>query len=236
VNTDGAVSIVDLTGSKDYDPPVTAGQAVYSKRVLRLVYDVLVHGISNPLIWRSPTQRLVRLYDQHVSANHLEVGVGTGYLLDRCHFPTADPAIALADLNPNTLEVASHRIRRYPRQTLYRWNAFAPLSIGRTFDSVGLTYVLHCLPGTMDDKAVVFEHLRKVMAPDAVLFGATLLHNEFLRSYPPAKGLAALYNRKGIFSNQQDSLPGLQSALGRTFSDPQIEVVGCVATFVARCT
>ena len=62
------------------DEQVTAGQAVYSKRVLR-IYDFVVLGVSNRFIWKCPTQRLEQHYNQHITANHLDVGVGTGYFL-----------------------------------------------------------------------------------------------------------------------------------------------------------
>lgn len=74
---------------------VTAGQAVYTKRTLAL-YDILVLGISNRLIWKCPTARLVDHYNTHLTANHLDVGVGTGYFLDRCRFPSATPQIGRA--------------------------------------------------------------------------------------------------------------------------------------------
>jgi hypothetical protein len=72
---------------------VAAGHAVYTKRMLG-IYDFLVLGLSNRLIWRCPTQRLIEHYNRHVTSNHLDVGVGTGYFLDRCRFPSAAPRVA----------------------------------------------------------------------------------------------------------------------------------------------
>lgn len=68
------------------DEQALAGQAIYTKSVLA-IYDFWVHGISNHLIWRCPAMHLQALYDRHVSLNHMDVGVGTGYFLDRCSFP-----------------------------------------------------------------------------------------------------------------------------------------------------
>ena len=75
---------------------VAAGHAVYTKRMLG-IYDFLMLGLSNRLIWRCPTQRLVEHYNRHVTANHLDVWVGTGYFLDRCRFPSNPPRVALMD-------------------------------------------------------------------------------------------------------------------------------------------
>lgn len=74
-----------------------AGQAVYTKRVLH-VYDLFVLGFSNRFVWRCPTPALLAHYDRHVTANHLDVGVGTGYFLDRCHFPSAAAGVDGATL------------------------------------------------------------------------------------------------------------------------------------------
>jgi hypothetical protein len=75
-----------------------AGQAVYSPMVLH-TYDWLVLGLSNHRLWMCPTQELRRLCDRNVSARHLDVGVGTGYFLDKARWPVPKPKITLLDLN-----------------------------------------------------------------------------------------------------------------------------------------
>ncbi|MBI2477144.1 MAG: class I SAM-dependent methyltransferase [Planctomycetia bacterium] len=152
-----------------------AGQAVYTPRMLRL-YDLLVLGVSNRFIWKCPTARLLQLYNDNVSNNHLDVGVGTGYYLDRCRFPSDQPRITLLDMNPNCLRAAADRISRYS-PTCVEGNLFEPLNLSDAkFDSIGLNYVLHCLPGNMQDKLVAVKHLADLLAPGGVLFGSTLLH------------------------------------------------------------
>src|SRR5579871_5854730 len=89
-----------------------AGAAVYSKRILS-VYDVLVLSISNTLAWRCPSARILDFYNHNISANHLDIGVGTGYFLDKCEFPSATPRLALLDLNPNSLSASARRLVRY---------------------------------------------------------------------------------------------------------------------------
>lgn len=218
-----------MTFSKEQ---VEAGQAVYTRQTLPL-YDFIVLGMSNRFIWNCPTQRLLNHYNQQVTENHLDVGVGTGYFLDQCHFPSLTPRVALMDLNADTLEFASQRISRYQPET-YRRNVLEPIPLNaELFDSVGINYLLHCLPGTVTSKSVVFDHLKALMNPNAIVFGSTLLQGGVPRSWF-AKRLMKIYNKKGIFSNQWDDLNGLKSALGERFQEVSVEVIGCVALFSAH--
>jgi 2-polyprenyl-3-methyl-5-hydroxy-6-metoxy-1,4-benzoquinol methylase len=211
---------------------IAAGQAVYTKRMLG-AYDFLVLGLSNSLVWKCPSQRLLEHYNRHVSANHLDVGVGTGYFLDRCQFPAPAPRIALMDLNRNSLDFASHRIARYKPETYIR-NVLEPVSIDASrFDSIGINYLLHCLPGTIESKSAAFDHLKMLMNPGAVIFGSTLIHDGVARSWF-AKRLMDFYNNKGIFSNEDDDVEGLKRALCQRFRSVTVEIVGCAALFSGR--
>lgn len=211
---------------------VLAGQAVYTKQALK-GYDFIVHGISNRFFWKCPTARLIEHYDRHVTANHLDVGVGTGYFLDKCRFPTASPRIALMDLNQNTLDFASRRIARYRPET-YRRSVLEPIEVcAAKFDSVGINYLLHCVPGSITAKSVAFDHLQALMNPGAILFGATLLQGGVVRNVFATR-LMDVYNKKGIFSNEADDLDGLTRELRKRFNDVSVEVVGCAALFSGR--
>ena len=211
---------------------IRAGQAIYTKRGLRF-YDFIVHRVSNPLVWRCPTQQLLAHHSKHVSANHLDVGVGTGYFLHHCPFPSQTPRIALSDINQNSLDFASRRIAHYRPET-YQHNIMKPFSSDvQAFDSIGINYLLHCLPGTIRSKAIVFDHLKDLMNSDAVLFGSTLLQGGVSRNWF-AKRLMRFYNRKGIFCNQDDDLAGLKQSLSQRFRDVSVEVVGCAALFSGR--
>jgi 2-polyprenyl-3-methyl-5-hydroxy-6-metoxy-1,4-benzoquinol methylase len=211
---------------------VEAGQAVYTKRTLN-AYDIVVLGVSNRWIWKCPTDQLEAHYNQHLSANHLDVGVGTGYFLDRCHFPSPNPRVGLMDLNVDALGFAAHRIARYHPEK-YQANVLEPIPFaGPKFDSIGVNYLLHCLPGSMESKAVVFDHLKALMNPNAVIFGSTLLQEGVDRGYF-AQHLMSFYNKKRIFSNQEDSLERLKLELNRRFQWVNLRVIGCVAVFAAR--
>ena len=55
--------------------------------LLLAAYNIGVHGISNSAVWRCPTRALRSLYGTYSGRTHLDVGVGTGYLLDHTPWP-----------------------------------------------------------------------------------------------------------------------------------------------------
>ncbi len=209
-----------------------AGHAFYTRRSLR-IYDALILGWLNRTAWRCPASRLVALHDRFVTADHLDIGVGTGYFLDRCRFPVGDPRIVLIDPNTACLEAASARLARYA-PVCVEGSAFDPFpaEVGDV-DSVSLTYVLHCLPGSMSEKAVVFDPIATVLRPGGVVFGATLLQGGVERNWY-ARSVMAFTNHRGIFSNTGDDLDSLRAELRKRFDDVDVEVIGCVAAFSAR--
>jgi len=244
------------------DGAAAVGAAIYTKQVLS-AYDFFVLGFSNTLIWKCPSRLILDFYNQHVSGKHLDLGVGTGYFLDKCRFPSSDPIIALMDLNPNSLQVTSERLRRYSPMTSLA-NVLEPIRIEHVqreprsrpqrnvelaqgscrschrhslespgFDSIGLNYLFHCLPGTMQSKGVVFSNLKPLLNDGGVVFGTTILGQDIKRGFL-AKTLMNIYNSKGIFSNKNDTLSELESLLKQNFRDHSVQVVGCVAFFVGR--
>ena len=59
----------------------------YNSLILEL-YDFAILKLSSLLFWRCQSAQFITLYRSHVSRKHLEVGVGTGYLLKRAVFPS----------------------------------------------------------------------------------------------------------------------------------------------------
>ena len=210
---------------------VKAGQSPYN-RLLLAVYDPYVQ-FNYRFLWGCQPRQVLELYNEHVSANHLDVGVATGTILDCCTFPTSSPRLALMDLNPNSLAVAARNLARYHPETYLR-NVLDPIEINAPpFDSVGLANLLHCLPGTMMTKRVVFENLKAVLNPGGTLFGCTILNRGVERN-PLARLTLYFMNARGHMSNKQDDLEGLKLNLAECFSESSVKVVGCVALLSAR--
>jgi hypothetical protein len=207
-------------------------QLFYTEKILN-IYDFLVLGFLNRFVWKCPTQYMVNHYNKHISTNHLDVGVGTGYFLDNCVFPSDNPRIALLDINQAPLNFVFKRISRYEPE-IYQHNILDSLNlISSRFDSIGINYLLHCIPGTIESKSIIFDNLKALLNNNGVIFGTTLLQSGvFLDGH--AKKLTRLYNEKGIFSNNFDSLTGLVKELMKRFQDISIEVIGCAALFSGR--
>ena len=220
----------------DRDPDTDAlaqAHAVYTPFTLAF-YDLIVHGLSNRFAWRCSTARLKALYAANLSANHLEAGVGTGLLIDSVadRETAGTRRLALLDINANCLKRAMHRLQRFNPDALQA-NLLEPLPAERMpYDSVALTYVLHCLPGTMEEKLAVTDHLRPLMKDDGVLFGATILGRGIAPNLT-ARRLLDLYNEKGVFNNRTDDRDSLEIGLRQRFSRVEIEQEGCVAIFRA---
>jgi len=213
------------------------GAAVYSGAALAS-YDAFVLGFSNTFAWKCPSHLLVDFYNQNVSSEHLDVGVGTGYFPDNCRFPVPSPRLTLLDLNPNCLGTASRRVRRHhPAYALagcHLANVLEPMDLGDArFGSIGLNYVMHCLPGDISTKSAAFANLKPWLKPGGVVFGATILGEDVEHGFL-ARKLMNVYNAKGIFSNVSDSVEGLRAALDKHFEESSVRVAGSVVLFSAR--
>lgn len=217
-------------------PPVdnttAAGASIYNKTVLS-IYDLYVLGFSNSFAWRCPSRLILNFYNEHISDKHLDVGVGTGYFLDKCKFPTPTPTIALADLNENSLQTTAKRLKRY-KPTTHVANVMEPLRIeSADFNSIALNYLLHCLPGNILSKGTVFAHLNPLLNNGGVIFGTTILGKGVKQNFLN-RTLMRIYNSKGIFDNFDDSASDLERVLKDNFNEYTVHIEGCVAFFMGR--
>jgi hypothetical protein len=207
---------------------IVAAHAIYTPFMLSF-YDSLVHGLSNRLAWRCRTERLLSLYRDNLSNHHLEAGAGTSFFIDRADRASFEQ-LTLLDINRHCLARSAQRLSRY-QPLLCEANLLAPIGIElEQADSVGLTYVLHCLPGRMAEKLKAIDHLRPLMNERAVLFGATIL-GRGITPNAAARFLLRLYNAKGVFNNLDDDLVSLSDGLKARFGSVDLETRGCVALF-----
>jgi len=55
-----------------------SGQNLYSRAFLS-IYDWFALGLHCRYVWQCPSGNVLNFYNQHISASHLDIGVGTGY-------------------------------------------------------------------------------------------------------------------------------------------------------------
>lgn len=202
----------------------------YFNRLSLAFYDLVLYGVISRYAWGCSIERLDAHYRRHASANHLEVGVGTGFLLDRVRFPTPQPRLALMDLSAACLAKTARRIARYQPASL-RQNLLEPLQhTPAPFDSIAVNYVLHCVPGACDVKTAALAQLKPLLAPGGVLFGTTVL-GRGVRKNALARPFMWLMNALGVFNNREDCPAALRSGLEAHFRVLEFEVVGVTAVF-----
>ncbi|KAI9715219.1 MAG: hypothetical protein M1828_000917 [Chrysothrix sp. TS-e1954] len=210
--------------------PGEKGAAAYSGWVL-WIYDFWVLGIVNSYAWRCPTRKhLLPLLQENIGLTHLDVGVGTGWYLKEAQVsPETD--LTLWDLNPTALREASRRLQRTAATKVC--DITKPVEVSKTYDSVSMFFLLHCLPGPIEKKLGVIENVKQHMTPDGVLTGATVLGKGV------EDGLFGSIIRRfvewdGIMNNRTDDAKSIESALNRHFEDVHVEIVGVVLLFRAR--
>jgi len=213
----------------DRDDPAYPGQADYNGLLLRL-YDPLVLGPISKYVWRAPAELGVEMYRKHIRPNHLDVGPGTGYFIDKAGLP-AGSKVTILDPNPNVLRHVSRRLRKLD-VTAVEADVLKPLPVLGPFASAGFNAVLHCLPGPLDRKATAIANIAAVLAPDATLFGATVLGRS-ARHTRLGRAFLTAFNRRGAFDNLEDTEAGIADILRRSFREVQIETVGGLAIFAA---
>jgi hypothetical protein len=205
----------------------------FFNRASLFVYDLLLYGVISKYAWGCSIERLDRHYKRHMRVNHLEVGVGTGFLLNRAVFDSAHPRLGLMDLSRECLEKTRRRVARYAPET-YVQNLMEPIQYKiDKFDSIGINYVMHCVPGSFTEKGVAFAHLQPLLCENGVLFGTTVL-SEGVHKNVLAKPFMWLMNALGVFNNRGDNARRLEECLKTHFQVIEFEIVGVTAFFAVR--
>lgn len=213
----------------DRDDPAYEGQREYTPLFLK-IYDPLILGFFAPVVWRCPATRLLEGYRRHLGNRHLDVGPGTGYFLERADVPAGN-RVTLLDPNVHVLRHASRRLQRLDVTTVEA-DVCKPLPIHGPFDSAALNGVLHCLPGPLSRKAAAIENVAAVLAPEGVLFGASILGSSG-RHTRLSRSLLEANNRRGTFDNLDDTQEGLREILEASFERVELDTVGSMAMFTA---
>lgn len=211
--------------------PVRDSIKAYTKLGL-CAYDPLIMNALLKYVWGCHPDALVEHYREHVTSNHADIGVGTGYCLDRCGFDSPRPRLALIDLQANCLEYTARRLSRYQPQTYVR-DVLCPVQVpGERFDSIAFGGVIHCLPGDLHQKSTVFDTIAPLAKAGTKIFGYTLVSDDVPRS-ARRRCVHRLLNRLRVIDNAKDRLTDLEAVLSARFTECRITPIGCMALFSA---
>ena len=207
------------------------GQLFFSM-MSHFLYDLGLYRFVSPFIWRCSTQQLLDNYVENISHNHLEIGVGSGYFLRRTLCADFLQRLVLLDLNRRCLKKSALRLREFA-PIKRQHNILLPINADQeTHTSVGMNYVLHCIPGDFLANRRIFEHIHSTLEEGGVFFGATLL-NHPIRAGLWSWLMMRVLNGVGIFHNSNHRLADLRAALEMTFQKVEITMVGSAAIFKA---
>lgn len=205
--------------------------ALYNKMLLS-VYDLYVYRFAAPIAFRCPVQNMESLYEKYCTPQHLEIGVGTGYFLEKAHQRGQLKNVTLLDLNPNCLHITAEKLTGL-KVSSCEANILKPFPLGNErFSSVGINFVLHCVPGSFAEKGIVFKHIKQHLAPAGVVFGSTAIYQSAKKNLLAPVVMNA-YNALGIFNNKSDIKQELIDCLSTEFKYINIEQIGNILFFVA---
>ena len=214
----------------DRTDPAYRGQADYTRLLLNL-YDPIVIGVVAGLVWRVPGEPLLENYRRNIRDRHLDVGPGTGYIIERSGLADGS-RITLLDPNPNVLDHAARKLQRFDI-TAVEADVLKPLPVEGPFESAGMNMVIHCLPAPISRKALAIRNIADVLSQTGTLFGATILGRSADHTWLARRVLAA-FNRRGAFDNLDDSAAGLREILEASFGEVDVRIVRSAAIFTAK--
>ncbi|KAF4946647.1 hypothetical protein FGADI_11036 [Fusarium gaditjirri] len=238
-------------------PQRTASTAVsWCTPFLLPFYDILIHRISVPFIWRCSTKNILRpLFSNNFSRRHVDIGVGTGYFPRRAIKDTArdpkDQHLALVDMSEYALVTARRRVlSKYPEAQVSCVQADAVLPLpeslrGQKFTSASLFLVIHHMSQPTASKVNAITNAKSLLTKDGVLVGCTVLGKQWektdqgykVKSEEPlgraATSLLGYCNRRGGFDNWHDDPNILTEALKAGFEEVETSVIAMMFVFRA---
>ena len=220
-----------MTAKDQSSEPIHAGARYYGAVTLPL-YDAAVLNIAVPYGWGVPLEAGRAMYRRLVGARHLDIGVATGYFLRKALAEREAAQVTLMDLNENATRYAAEKLKRFD-VTQAVGDALEPFPVAGPFDSIAMFHLLHCMPGTVAEKAAAFDHAIAVLAEGGVCFGASVTPAG-QRLNPFGKLVLSGSNRTGALNNAGDTHDALRAEIEARFHDTTIELRGVMTLWEAR--
>ena len=189
-------------------------------------YDYLVNNINCNIVWNCNQNKIIQHYDSNITNNHIEIGQGTGYFLKKNQYNT----LQLMDINNDILGDSSKNLKANSKKIhTHCHNIFSCSSSHiNPSRSIGLTYVLHCVPGKIENNLNTM--IQNIQFDNYNLFGASVVQDPVETNILAETELLWL-NRLGIFNNENDTYNGLHEYLEESGMEYNLRLEGYVAIF-----
>ena len=201
---------------------------IVSKNIQR--YDRFVNQINCEKVWKCSQKHIIDNYRANIDCNHLEIGPGTGYFLKKQNLNIDFNNLTLVDVNSKILHYSKNNLQSECSNIEILSHDLFASQIPREveFNSVGINYVLHCVPGNLQTK---LDKLISNLGDNKYnLFGASVicdpLHMNVIAEYE-----LMFLNAFGIFNNNNDTYQELNEYLNNTNLNFSLKKQGYVAIF-----
>ena len=203
------------------------------------IYDLLVNKINCKYVWKCDQRYIIDNYEKNIKNNHLEIGPGTGYFLKniknikniKTTKTTQNINLALLDINDDTLKFSAKNLQNsFNNIKCFNTNIFEkkPVTILPKINSVGINYVLHCVPGNLEDN--IQSLINNIGQSNINYFGASVVSNKELSTFV-AKIELYFLNKFGIFNNKNDNYLNLVKYFEKNNIKYEIKIKGNVVIF-----
>lgn len=219
--------------TKSFQPMTMAGSAsFYHEQNLRF-YDFCVLGFNSRFVWRCPSTVLETHFAEYVTADHCDIGVGTGYFLNQMRKRGKLGQCHLIDANPACLHWVAKRLTGIKISSQCS-DILEPIQpIVHPVQSISINYLIHCLSGPIARKENLFDNLRRIGQEGCIVFGSTVI-GEGVGHSLLARFLLPRLNRNGMFDTSSDDLLGIMDMVNRNLINVVFRIVGSVLLFSGR--
>ena len=193
-------------------------------------YDKFVNEINCEKVWKCSRKHIINNYNSNINYNHLEIGPGTGMFLKKENLNVNLNKLTLVDINNKILNHSRHNLdSEHSNINSLVYDLFSyeiPSNI--EFNSVGINYVLHCVPGNLQTK--LDKLIGNLGNNKYNLFGASVICDP-LHMNPIAEYELMFLNAVGIFYNNNDTYEELNEYLNNKNYNFSLKKQGYVAIF-----
>ena len=202
-------------------------------------------------VWRYSREDQLLAYQSSManSKNHLEIGTVSVWLPIMASKDLSSTRYCLLDIDQSAVisakqhminaGVPSNHIQSIQGDALQIDKLSLPND--QPFDSVAISYVLHCIPGSLNHKLpLILDGLSRLdsVNENTIFFGSTITYPDINddASIEDKIGLHSMHllQRVGIFNNGQDKHSDFDKIFSNYFNEYEIEKTGFVSSFCAK--